>query len=426
MKTFLAIIAGAVVVYFLLRGYLSIERFSNEPPKTEAMAAPASEIKPNTTPEAVPSANYKTLLSPSYHALVESTENSTTILEMSNEVAGLRTLLSDTAETAERGAALRLCGIMEAAAALERTISEQAKRRKPPVIPVEALRDAIKLAEGAPKLPVAVSGRTMNNFALDPYLTPLQQQDAARQGMSAMAYVLNKRLGSLRSVGNFNPLTNEDTSIAGSPWVSNNQTSAGDPAELLNDPRFQAVLLGMPDKASKVFEALTGKDLKACQEVAAEQQKRVFDFNTYQLRAMLESNEADFVKAGKLPGNITGPVMPDGSPAPDMPDGTTPIEGTLVFRNRVPSNADAAPSHYALGGTWNYGDNWQQSLQAFLPDVVFDLAKSFEKVNETQWHAKFALLQAAGRAEWSRIPDTAVFSSRKMDAYNVDQATRRH
>lgn len=88
----------------------------------------------------------------------------------------------------------------------------------------------------------------------EPQLRPLDQAEAQRRGMTPSAYLLDRRLGTDK----LTQLPNGENRS----WVNPQLGAAKPPEDILNHPQFQTVLQQDPQKAARVFQALTGQDLK--------------------------------------------------------------------------------------------------------------------------------------------------------------------
>ena len=78
-----------------------------------------------------------------------------------------------------------------------------------------------------------------------PHLSPLQTQEAARQGMGGRAYLADQRLGSLRAYVD--------------PKTSGRLPTTGvSPEDLYAHSSFQNALKRDPERSGQIFEALTG------------------------------------------------------------------------------------------------------------------------------------------------------------------------
>lgn len=77
-------------------------------------------------------------------------------------------------------------------------------------------------------------------------LSPLQQQEANRMGVSPVAYNQMQRLGPNKNIIPVDP---------------NNTNPITDPNDIFNHPNFQTALQQKPQQAAQVFQSLTGQDL---------------------------------------------------------------------------------------------------------------------------------------------------------------------
>jgi len=98
-----------------------------------------------------------------------------------------------------------------------------------------------------------------------PQLSALAVQEATRQGMTPIAYLLKQRLGN-------NAITTLPNGQQRS-WVDP-KLGATDPTVLLKHPQFQNVMQQDPQKAMQIFQALTGQDLEQTLKTNVAQQKQ--------------------------------------------------------------------------------------------------------------------------------------------------------
>ncbi len=108
-----------------------------------------------------------------------------------------------------------------------------------------------------------------------PQLSPLATQEVARQGVTPMAYLLRKRL---QATGNE---FTTDSSEPQNTWIDSTK-GVVDPTALLHHPQFVATMQQNPQKASQVFQALTGEDLGQTMAAnTAQSRQRFSDAHSY-------------------------------------------------------------------------------------------------------------------------------------------------